>query len=89
MKAGGNTDHDTNDQLEISDTDSETITLPGCETADADRAQALGLAQAEELTKILHSPKADVSGKAGDMERNAPLFFGQGIIRRCFEVVGC
>ena len=56
----------------------ETITLPGCETTDADRAQALGLAQAEELTKILHSPKADVSGKAGDMERNAPLFFGQG-----------
>ena len=56
----------------------KSLNFAGMETADADRAQALGLAQAEELTKILHSPKADVSGKAGDMERNAPLFFGQG-----------
>ena len=52
--------------------------LPGCETADADRASALGLAQAEEMTAELRKPLGDVSGKAGRMEREAPLFFGQG-----------
>ena len=55
-----------------------TQTLAGMETVDKERAEALGIAQAEELTKILHSAKADVSDKAGRMERESPLFFGTG-----------
>ena len=56
----------------------ESLALPGCESADADRAEALGIAQADELTAELRKPLADISGKAGRMEREAPLFFGQG-----------
>ena len=52
--------------------------LPGMETSDADRLAALGVAQAAELTAELRKPLADVSKKAGDIERNSPLFFGQG-----------
>jgi hypothetical protein len=56
----------------------DSLALPGCESVDVDRAQAEAIAQAEELTAELRRPLADVSQKAGEMERNAPLFFGTG-----------
>jgi len=56
----------------------DSLTFAGLESCDDDRAAALGLAQAAELTAELRRPLADVSGKAGRMEREAPLFFGQG-----------
>lgn len=56
----------------------ESHSLPGCETSDADRAQALAAQTAEELTAEMRRPLADISGKAGRMERDAPLFFGTG-----------
>ena len=41
---------------------------------DAARAKA----EAEAMTEIMRTPKEDVSGKAGRMERESPLFFGTG-----------
>jgi hypothetical protein len=43
-----------------------------------DRAQARAEAEGEELTAELLKPKADISAKAGRMERDAPLFWGKG-----------
>jgi len=42
------------------------------------QAEAVAELSGEELTAKLLEPKADVSAKAGNMERNAPLFFGTG-----------
>ena len=56
----------------------DSLSLPGCESVDVERAQAAAIAQAEELTAELRRPLGDVSQKAGEMERNAPLFFGTG-----------
>ena len=56
----------------------DSLTFAGLESCDQDRAAALGVSQAEELSAILRTPKADISGKAGRMEREAPLFFGTG-----------
>lgn len=53
-------------------------TLPGMENAPAERAQALAEAEGEELTQAMRQPKADISAKAGRIEREAPLFFGTG-----------
>jgi hypothetical protein len=47
------------------------------ETADQDRAEALAVAQAEELSAELRRPLKDISRKAGQMERESPLFYGQ------------
>jgi hypothetical protein len=47
------------------------------ETADQERAEALAVAQAEELTAEMRRPLKDISRQAGEMERNAPLFYGQ------------
>lgn len=44
----------------------------------ADRAEALAEAQGEELTVAMLKPKADISAKAGRIERESPLFFGTG-----------
>jgi hypothetical protein len=52
--------------------------FPGMETADADRAAAKGLAQADELSAQLRRPLTSISAKAGKMERDSPLFFGLG-----------
>ena len=59
-------------------TPADSLTFAGLESCDQDRATALGIAQAEELTAEFRRPIADISGKAGRMEREAPLFFGQG-----------
>jgi hypothetical protein len=52
--------------------------LPGMETTDTDRETVRQLAQAEELTAAMRTPKADISAKAGRIERESPLFFGTG-----------
>ena len=54
------------------------LTLPGCETTDADRETARQLAQAEEMSAELRRPLADISGKARKLEQDSPLFFGTG-----------
>jgi hypothetical protein len=41
-------------------------------------AAILSTTEAEELTARMRTPKADVSAKAGRMERESPLFFGTG-----------
>lgn len=56
----------------------DSLSLPGCETADDEREKALAIAQAEEMTAELLKPLGDVSTKAGRMERESPLFFGTG-----------
>ncbi len=43
-----------------------------------DRAAARAEAEGQELTERMRQPKADVSAKAGKMERESPLFFGAG-----------
>ena len=54
------------------------LTLPGCETTDADRETARQLQQAEDLTAVMRTPKADISAKARKLEQDSPLFFGTG-----------
>jgi hypothetical protein len=47
------------------------------ETAVQEQSQAAAAMQAEELTAKLREPLGDINTKAGDIERNSPLFFGQ------------
>lgn len=42
------------------------------------KREAERIAQAAELTAELRRPLGDVSAKAGEMERKAPLFYGKG-----------
>ena len=56
----------------------DSLTFAGLEMCDEDREKALGIAQADELTARLRSTRGDISGKAGRMERESPLFFGTG-----------
>jgi len=58
--------------------DCRGLSFAGMETADEDRAAASGIATAEELSALMRTPKADISGRSGRMEREAPLFFGTG-----------
>lgn len=52
--------------------------LPGFEGSRAAAGEAAGEAQAARLSELLRTPKADISAKAGEMERNSPLFHGTG-----------
>jgi hypothetical protein len=45
---------------------------------DAEREQARIEAEAEELIAEMRRPLADISAKAGRMERDSPLFYGTG-----------
>ena len=54
------------------------IELPGLEKAEPEREEARGLFERMELEERMRTVKADISAKAGDMERNAPLFYGTG-----------
>jgi hypothetical protein len=54
------------------------IELPGMEGSDQAAAEALAIAQAEELSEIMRTAKADISGRAGELERNSPLSYGTG-----------
>lgn len=46
--------------------------------ADAERQDALAAAQREEMERRMRAPLGNVSSASGEMERNAPLFFGTG-----------
>ena len=46
--------------------------------ADRDREAARQLAQAEEMSATLRSPKASIDRATGILERESPLFFGTG-----------
>jgi hypothetical protein len=43
-----------------------------------ERETARQLAEAEALTEMLRTPKADISKRAGRLERESPLFHGKG-----------
>ena len=46
--------------------------------ADRLREEARQLAQAQELSAILRTPKASIDRASGILERESPLFFGSG-----------
>jgi hypothetical protein len=48
------------------------------EAAEMEREQARGFMERMELEERMRTVKTDISAKAGEMERNAPLFFGSG-----------
>jgi hypothetical protein len=54
------------------------LALPSMEEADREREEARGLMQRMELEERMRTVKADISAKAGEMERNSPLFHGAG-----------
>jgi hypothetical protein len=56
----------------------ESHTFAGMETAVEEQSKAAALYTAEELTKRLLEDRQSIDRAAGEMERNAPLFFGQG-----------
>ena len=56
----------------------DSLTFDGLEECDRERAEALAVAQAEELTALLRSPQGDISAQSGEIERNSPLFYGSG-----------
>lgn len=56
----------------------ESHTLDGMAGAVAAQAEAAAIYSAEELSAEMLKPLADINRKAGEMERNAPLFFGTG-----------
>lgn len=54
----------------------ESHTFAGMETAVAEQAIAAGEYQGEELSAMMRRPLKDVSARAGEIERESPLFFG-------------
>ena len=56
----------------------ESLTIEGMEGLVAERNEARIEAEVNEMQETMRKPLGDVSQKAGDMERNAPLFFGTG-----------
>jgi len=56
----------------------DSLTLAGMDTADADRETIRQFTQAADLTAIMYQPGRNISAKAGEIERNSPLFFGTG-----------
>lgn len=56
----------------------DSLTLPGMETADADREAARRVAEAAALTAAMRTPRGNISAKAGRMEKESPLFYGTG-----------
>lgn len=55
----------------------ESHILPGMEQDVRAQADSAALVSGEELTKEFYQPLGDVSSKAGEMETNAPLFYGK------------
>jgi hypothetical protein len=52
--------------------------LPGMAAAVSDQTEAAGAQQGKELTRRIEEPGRDISARAGETEREAPLFFGTG-----------
>jgi hypothetical protein len=48
------------------------------EQAVAEQSKAAALYTAEQLTARMLEPLGDISRRAGEMERNGPLFIGTG-----------
>jgi hypothetical protein len=49
------------------------------EAAEMEREEARGFMDRMELEERMRTVKADISAKAGEIERNSPLFHGTGI----------
>ena len=56
----------------------ESRTFAGMEQDVRLQSEAAAVYTAEELTKRLLEPGQSISKRAGEMERNAPLFHGTG-----------
>lgn len=56
----------------------ESHVFAGMDEAVAQQDHAAAVYAGEELTAKLQEPLGDISKRAGEMERRAPLFFGQG-----------
>lgn len=56
----------------------DSLLLPGMENADTEREAARGEAEGKLLSDEMLRPKGDISGAAGRMERESPLFHGTG-----------
>jgi len=54
----------------------ESLSLPGMETADAERREARGLFEAEEMSEKLNAPLGSINKAADEMELYSPLFRG-------------
>lgn len=54
------------------------LALPSMEEADREREEARDLMERMELEEQMRTVKGDISAKAREMERNAPLFYGTG-----------
>ena len=54
-----------------------SCTFAGMESAVSLQQEAAAVYTAEELTKRLLEPGRSISKQAGEMERNAPLFYGK------------
>lgn len=52
--------------------------LPGMELAVMEQEEAASEYSGQELTRAMREPLADISERAGRIERSAPLFFGTG-----------
>jgi len=63
----------------------DSFALPGMENVDQERAAARGETEAQLLSDELRRPLADISGAAGRMERESPLFKGQGDFPTLFQ----
>ena len=55
----------------------ESHTFAGMESDVQLQAEAAAEYQGEELTAKLLEPLGNINHRAGDIERNSPLFFGQ------------
>jgi len=55
----------------------QSHTFAGMETAVAQQAEAAAVYQGEELTAKLLEPRPSIDAKAGEMERDSPLFYGK------------
>ena len=55
-------------------TDREGSPIPGMAPHIDEQRRAAGAKQGESLTEKFNRPPADVSAKAGDIERRSPLF---------------
>lgn len=56
----------------------QSHTFAGMETAVAEQLHAAAVQAGEDLTAQMLEPLADISARAGEMERKSPLFFGTG-----------
>ena len=54
----------------------ETLTLPGMETAVSEQSRAAAQYSGEQLTTAFSEPKGNIDTATREMELNSPLFYG-------------